>query len=47
MSIIRKPSNDPTVPQIIAENPGCHVWINGLETIIYTGEDVPVEVAGD
>lgn len=45
--IIKLPSNDTTIPQVIAENPGCHVWVNGLETIIYTGEDVPVEDAGE
>jgi hypothetical protein len=40
--IIRMPANSPEAQQTVDANPGCHVWINGSEIIIFTGEDIPV-----
>jgi hypothetical protein len=28
----------------IAENPGCHVWIDGVQTFVYTGDDIPQDI---
>ncbi len=35
-------SNSQELIDYLSTAPVCHVWINGVETIVYTGEDIPV-----
>jgi len=38
---------DDEIQKYLKDNPVHHRWINGEETIIYTGDDIPKEPSAD